>query len=151
MNAPRFGTILVIGILVAGVALVGPAMAHGDQTTAPTNEAANETNWNETSSTWTDHATAWNDRAVPTWMASHMSQADAEWMAEAMGFGPQTVPSDQPQAWSVDQPQAWSAFHQQAWSDDQQSWNESTQYPAQHQQYDDRTENTWGGQYGHGC
>ena len=94
------------------------------------------------------HAT---DRAVPTWMASHMSQADAEWMAAAMGFGPQEAQSDQPQAWPADQPQAWSAFHQEAWSDDQQSWNESAQYPAQHQQYDDRAGNTWGGQYGHGC
>jgi hypothetical protein len=89
-----------------------------------------------------------------------MSQADAEWMAAAMGFGPQEPPAEQPQAWTDGHQQGWSDGHQQTWSDghqqiwsagDQQSWNDSDQYPAQHQQNDDRAGNSWGGQYGHGC
>ncbi|MFW5918744.1 MAG: hypothetical protein ACOCSF_00930 [Halanaeroarchaeum sp.] len=127
MNAPRLGTILLVGVLVAGVAFVGPALAHGDETTTPTNETANETHWNDGANTWTDHANAGDDRSVPAWMASHTSQGDGDWMASAMGVGTQDRPA--------------THHHQQTWNGSKEQ--------SHTQQYDDRPGATTGGHHGH--
>ena len=82
-------TAAVVGVLlVASVAFVGPALAHGAEPTAPTDEpTANDT--------WTDHPRTTSQGAWPSWMADHMTDDQIEWMESHVGDGPQYGPSDQ--------------------------------------------------------
>lgn len=154
MKAMQIGTLLLVGLVVVGLAFVGPVAAHGDGPTTTTNEtAANDSVWNGT-------PTEWNDSTAPPWMASHMTeeqyqwmasymtQEQYEWMASHMGLN-----GDH---WSTDRPDASTetgyATAQGGFGGGMGSaWTADDSTQSADQWSTDQNQGSWGPQTGHGC
>ena len=73
MTAKILAAAVVAVLLVASVAFVGPALAHGDELTAPADEPT-------TNDTWTGHAETESQGEWPAWMTDHVTDEQTEWM-----------------------------------------------------------------------
>lgn len=153
MTSKTLGAVLVAAVVVASVAFVGPALAHGDAPTQPTNETtANETPMNQTApnATWTGHANAWDRGQWPTWMGGHVSQNAYGWMASHMGYGPQSAPNGQVGPGHGPGFASGPDGSTQYSTDTHPSTDQHTDSPYGGQ-YDDRQQTQWGTGDGYGC